>query len=57
MGSGQPGPHWNKDDIVMKHGDDVTIVVSKSDVTVWVKDKDGNVEMVSARRGRKRRGP
>lgn len=48
---GQPGPHWAKDDIVIKIGNDVTIVVSKFDVTTWVLNSDGTYQTTVARRG------
>ena len=48
---GQPGPHWEKDDIVIKISSDVTIVISMIDVTVWIPNRDGTYQMLSGRRG------
>lgn len=51
MMGGQGGPHWNKDDVVIRVGDDVVIVISNQDVTVWVLNQDGTYQMASCRRG------
>lgn len=49
---GQPGPHWTKDDVVIKIGSDVTIIVSPTDVTVWILNSDGTYQTLVGRRGK-----